>query len=199
MQMGMEIVGGGPVQSVRMLGTQQKWVRVCMYIHVCVIMSMCVPAWFACLWMCVPTCMLFVCICLSIYVCDYIWESVCVYLREGVCLCIVCLCGPACVPASLCVFVCLCGYPHKCTSPCVCGRGRVCHGILEKDLYCWTSGWFLIAAVQSGSGNQAGGWTSRKASLEVHVHGVENSKKAGGSGGFGNRITGGQGDAERSG
>lgn len=26
-----------------------------------------------------------------------------------------------------------------------------------------------------------------------------NSKKAGGSGGFGNRITGGQGDAERSG
>lgn len=36
---------------------------------------------------------------------DYIWESVCVYLREGVCLCIVCLCGPACVPASLCVCV----------------------------------------------------------------------------------------------
>lgn len=34
MQMGMEIVGGGPVQSVRMLGTQQM--GACVYIHPCV-------------------------------------------------------------------------------------------------------------------------------------------------------------------
>ena len=106
-----------------------------------------------------------------------------------------------CTCVSLYVYVPLCGYPHKCASDCVCWRGvsgeEVCHGILEKDLYCWTSGWFLVAVVQAGSGNQAGRWTSRKASLVVH--GVENSKMAGDSGGFGNRIAGGQGDAERSG
>jgi len=67
MQMGMEIVVGGPVQSVRMLGTQQKWMCVCIYIRVCVIM--CMPAWFVCIWMCVPMCV-----------------SVCVYLFEYLCL-----------------------------------------------------------------------------------------------------------------
>ena len=111
MQMGMEIVGGGPVQSVRMLGTQQKWMYVCIYIHVCVIM--CMPTWFVCSWMCVPLCMS-VCLYLFEYLCLWLYLGicVCVYLHECVCLCIVCLCGPACVPASLCMFMCLCVATH---------------------------------------------------------------------------------------
>lgn len=142
---------------------------------------------------------LFVCICLSIYVCDYIWESVFVYICMSVCVFVLYVCVGLRVYLYLSVCLCASGYPHKCTSACVCwqGEGWVCHGILEKDLYCWTFGWFLVVVVQAGSGKQAGRWTSRKASLVVH--GVENSKMAGDSGGFGNRITGGQGGAERSG
>ena len=54
--------------------------------------------------------------------------------------------------------VCLCASvaTHTSVQVPVSVGGGVCHGILEKDLYCWAFGWFLVVAVQAGSGNQAG-------------------------------------------
>lgn len=113
-------------------------------------------------------------------------------------MCLYCMSVWACVCTCISLYACAPLWLPTQVYKCLCLlAGGVCHGILEKDLYCWAFGWFLVVAVKAGSGNQAGRWTSRKASLVVH--GVENSKMAGDSGGFGNRITGGQGGAERSG
>lgn len=120
-----------------------------------------------------------------------------VYICMSVCVFVLYVCVGLRVYLHLSVCLCASVATHTSVQVPVSVGGGVCHGILEKDLYCWAFGWFLVVAVQAGSGNQAGRWTSRKASLVVH--GVENSKMAGDSGGFGNRIPGGQGGAERSG
>lgn len=126
------------------------------------------------------------CLCMSIQVCVCLCT-----LSEG-------LCGPVCVPASLCMFVCLCVWLSMQVYMCLCLLGGCLpwyprKGPLLLDFQLVQTA-FWEQECKLGLGTRPEGGQACPA-----VHGAENRKGVGDLGGFGNRIARGQGGVETSG